>query len=182
LPSNYELVPKSSSYSRKKTNDTSRRTFLKALVVFSGALVLFPLERLSAFLLERKSGTASYSRMKIANSSEVAAGESLLFLYPSNDRSAVLIHLSSGDFVAYDAVCTHLGCQIHFDKEPIKGWENKKDNLFCACHGAVFDPKNGDVVAGPPPRPMPKIRLEIDANGDIYANGYESGLPLYGEE
>ena len=173
---------KSSSDRRKKTDDTSRRTFLKALVVFSGALVLFPLERLSAYLLERKSGTTSYPRMKIANSSEVAAGDSLLFLYPSNDRSAVLIHLASGDFVAYDAVCTHLGCQIHFDKEPIKGWENKKDNLFCACHGAVFDPKNGDVVAGPPPRPMPKIRLEIDTNGEIYANGYESGLPLYGEE
>jgi Rieske Fe-S protein len=74
-----------------------------------------------------------------------------------------------------------LGCQIHFDKEPIKGWENRKDNLFCACHGGVFDARSGDVLAGPPPRPMPKIKLEIDTNGDIYANGYESGLPLYGE-
>jgi Rieske Fe-S protein len=37
-------------------------------------------------------------------------------------------------------------------------------------------------LGGPPPRPMPKIKLEIDSNGDIYANGYESGLPLYGEE
>jgi len=173
---------RSASDSGEKRNDATRRTFLKALVVFSGALVLLPLERLSTYLLERKSGTTSYPRTKITNSSEVAAVDSLLFLYPTNDRSAVLIHLASGDFVAYDAVCTHLGCQIHFDKEPIKGWENKKDNLFCACHGAVFDPTNGDVVAGPPPRPMPKIKLEIDTNGDIYANGYESGLPLYGEE
>jgi arsenite oxidase small subunit len=172
----------SSSESRERTSDTARRTFLKALIVFSGALVLFPLERLSTYLVERKSGTTSYPRVKVANNNEVATGESLLFTYPSKDRSAVLIHLASGDFVAYDAVCTHLGCQIHFDKEPIKGWEDKKDNLFCACHGAVFDPKNGDVVAGPPPRRMPKIKLEIDTNGDIYANGYESGLPLYGEE
>jgi arsenite oxidase small subunit len=182
LPDNLQLVMRSSSDSGKKTNEATRRTFLKALVVFSGALVLFPLERLSAFLLERKSGTASYPRVKIANSSEVAAGDSLLFLYPTNDRSAVLIHLASGDFVAYDAICTHLGCQIHFDKEPIKGWENRKENLFCACHGAVFDPKSGDVIEGPPPRPMPKIKLEIENGGDIYANGYESGLPLYGEE
>jgi len=28
---------------------------------------------------------------------------------------------------------------------------------------------------------LPKIKLEIDDQGDIYANGYESGLPLYGE-
>jgi arsenite oxidase small subunit len=172
----------SSSASEKRTSDTARRTFLRVLIVFSGALVLLPLQSLSAYLLERKSGAASYPRVKVANSSEVATGESILFTYPTSDRSAILIHLRSGDFVAYDAVCTHLGCQIHFDQEPIKGWENRKDNLFCACHGGVFDAKSGDVLAGPPPRPMPKIKLEIDTNGDIYANGYESGLPLYGEE
>lgn len=176
------MVMKSSSEREEKPSNSTRRSILKALVVFSGALVLLPLERLSAFLLERKSGTTSYPRVKIANSSEVATGDSLLFLYPTKDRSAVLMHLASGDFVAYDAVCTHLGCQIHFDQEPIKGWEDRKDKLFCPCHGEVFDPENGSVVAGPPPRPMPKIRLEIDASGDIYANGYESGLPLYGEE
>lgn len=145
-------------------------------------MALFPLERLSAFLLERKSSTVSYPRMKIANTGEVAAGGSLLFTYPHKDRPAVLVHLASGDFVAYDAICTHLGCQIHFDEEPIKGWESMKDNLFCPCHGGVFDPLNGEVLGGPPPRPMPKIKLELDTNGDIYANGYESGLPLYGEE
>jgi len=172
----------SSSQSAERSTDTARRRFLKALIVLSGALVLFPLERLSAFLLETKSSQTSYPRVKIANTSEVAAGKSVLFTYPHKDRPAVLIHLASGEFVAYDAICTHLGCQIHFDEEPIKGWEGKKDNLFCACHGGVFDPTNGDVLAGPPPRPMPKVKLEVDANGDIYANGYESGLPLYGEE
>jgi arsenite oxidase small subunit len=172
----------SSPQGGERTSGSSRRRFLKALIVFSGALVLFPLQGLSAYLLERKSGTTSYPRAKVSNNSEVPTGESLVFTYPNKDRSAILIHLASGDFVAYDAVCTHLGCQIHFDKEPIKGWENQKDNLFCACHGAVFDPKNGAVLGGPPPRRMPKVKLEIDSNGDIYANGYESGLPLYGEE
>ena len=173
---------KSSTRGEERTSDNGRRRFLKALIAFSAALMLFPLERLSAYLLERKSNTTSYPRVKVANASEIPAGGSVLFTYPHKDRSAVLIHLASGEFVAYDAVCTNLGCQIHFDEEPIKGWESKKDNLFCACHGAVFDPKNGDVLAGPPPRPMPKLKLEIDSNGDIYANGYESGLPLYGEE
>jgi Rieske Fe-S protein len=175
-------VTESSSGSGERTADTARRRFLKALMVFSGALVLFPLGRLSAFLLERKEGSASYQRMKIANTSDVAAGTSLLFTYPREDRPAVLIHLASGDFVAYDTLCTHLGCQIRFDQEPIRGWESRKENLFCPCHGAVFSPANGGVLEGPPLRPMPKIKLEIDTNGDIYADGYESGLPLYGEE
>lgn len=150
--------------------------------MFSGALVLFPLERLSAFLLERKTSRTSYLRTKVTNTGDMPAGTSVLFTYPDSDRPAVLIHLASGDFVAYDAFCTHLGCQIHFDEKPIKGWEDRRDNLFCACHGAVFDPRNGEVLAGPPPRPMPKIRLHVDENGDIYASGYESGLPLFGEE
>ncbi len=124
----------------------------------------------------------SYPRLKVANMTEVEAGKNVLFTYPHKYRPALLIHLVSGDFVAYDAICTHLGCQIRFDEEPIRGWEDKKDNLFCACHGAVFDPTSGAVLAGPPLRAMPKIKLEIDTNGDIYANGYESGLPLYGEE
>jgi len=175
-------VNTSSSRAGETASDTTRRRFLKALIVFSGAFVLFPLGWLSAFLLERKSSTTSYPRTKIANASAVPVGESVLFTYPHKDRPAVLIHLMTGDFVAYDAFCTHLGCQIHFDKETIKGWEDRKDNLFCACHGAVFDPTNGAVLAGPPPRPMPKIKLELDTNGDIHANGYESGLPLYGEQ
>lgn len=172
----------SSSETSNKAADLVKRRFLKALIVFAGALVLLPLGRLSAFLLERKSSTTTYLRMKIANTSEVQAGTSILFTYPHKDRPALLIHLTSGNFIAYDALCTHLGCQIHFDQEPIKGWEARRDNLFCACHGGVFDPANGEVLEGPPPRPMPKIKLEIDGNGDVYANGYESGLPLYGEE
>lgn len=175
-------MQKSGLDSEAKLADQARRGFLKALIILSGALVLLPIGRLSAFLLEKKNVATSYPRMKVANSSEVQAGSSVLFTYPHRDRPAVLIHLASGDFVAYDAICTHLGCQVHFDQEPIKGWENRKDSLFCPCHGAVFDPSNGAVLAGPPPRPMPKIKLEIEPNGDIYANGYESGLPLYGEE
>ena len=176
------MVIASSSERTERAGDTSRRRVLKALIVFSAVMVLLPIERLSAYLLERKSSMTSFPRLKIANNSEVPTGASLLFTYPTSERPAVLIHLPSGDFVAYDAVCTHLGCQVHYDKEPTKGWESKKDNLFCPCHGAVFDPASGEVVEGPPPRPMPMIKLEIDTTGDIYANGYKSGLPLYGEE
>jgi len=175
-------VQASTNHVQEKSSDHARRRFLKVLIILSGALAFIPIGRLSAFLLERKNVMTSYPRMKIANTSELEAGKSLLFTYPRTDRPAVLIHLPSGDFVGYDAFCTHLGCQVHFDEEPIKGWEGKKDNLFCACHGAVFDPSNGSVLGGPPPRPLPKIKLEIDENGDIYANGYESGLPLFGEE
>ncbi len=105
----------------------------------------------------------------------------MLFEYPHKDRPAILIRLSENEFVAYDALCTHLGCQVHYDKVAVKGWENDPKQIFSPCHGGVFDPKTGKVLGGPPPRPLPKIKLEMDEKGEIYANGYERGLPLYGE-
>jgi arsenite oxidase small subunit len=159
----------------------SRRNLLKGAVLFGAAALLLPLERLGQFLfVPQETGPLTYPRLRVANINDVPLNGSLLFEYPHKDRPAVLIHLSEG-FVAFDSICTHLGCQIHYDKTVVAGWESKPNQNFCSCHGGVFDPKTGEVLGGPPPRPLPKIKLEIDNQGDIYADGYESGLPLYGE-
>ena len=159
----------------------TRRDALKGAVLLGAALLLLPVERLGQFLFApRETGPVTYPRVRVVSSQEVPINESFLFEYPHKDRPAVLIHLAEG-FVAYDSVCTHLGCQVHYNKVPVLGWENNPQQTFCPCHGGVFDPKSGTVLGGPPPRPLPKIKLEVDAQGDIYANGYESGLPLFGE-
>lgn len=177
---------------RSKAKGLGRRTFLEALIVFSGALLLFPLTKLSSFLLERKSGPTSYPRVRIAHISDVPLGESFLFTYPHQYRPAMLLHLEPGtyqrgnhwegseefeletdSFAGFDVTCTHLGCQV--------GWIKGERKMGPSCHGARFSPIDGTVLGGPPPRPQPKIQLEIDENGEIFANGYESGLPLYGE-
>ena len=41
--------------------------------------------------------------------------------------------------------CTHLGCQVN--------WKPDRNEFVCPCHDAQFD-INGDVLAGPPPRPL----------------------------
>ena len=160
----------------------SRRNVLKGIVVFAAAGLLVPLERLAQYLSGPKvTGPVTYPRVRVANTKDVATNGSLPFEYPRKDRPAVLIRLPEGSFVAYDALCTHLGCQVHYNKVAVKGWEDNPRQIFSPCHGGVFDPATGKVLGGPPPRPLPKIKLEIDGQGDIYANGYESGLPLYGE-
>jgi arsenite oxidase small subunit len=161
------------AHSDSKT-DATRRGILKILVLFGGSILLIPLSVITDTLFSPElSGPVEYPKVRIANSKDLRANSSLLFEYPHKGRPAILIHLISGDFAAYDASCTHLGCQIHY---------NKDRQNFCPCHGGTFDPETGKVLAGPPRRPLPKIRLEIDDHGDIYADGYESGLPLYGEE
>jgi len=160
----------------------SRRNILKGIIVFAAAGLLIPLEQLVQYVSGPKaSGLVTYPRVRVANTKDLATNGSLQFEYPRKDRPAVLIGLPEGGFVAYDALCTHLGCQVHYNKVAVKRWEDNPRQIFSPCHGGVFDPATGKVLDGPPPRPLPKIKLEIDDQGDIYANGYESGLPLYGE-
>jgi Rieske Fe-S protein len=86
----------------------------------------------------------------IAQTSEVAPGSAVQF--KDSGSPAVLVHLESGDFVAYSAVCTHQRCTVAY----------RNGQLACPCHGSVFDPaNNGQVVSPPANRPLPQIPVEV---------------------
>ncbi len=86
------------------------------------------------------------------------------FTIPSNGDSGVIVHLQDGRFVAYDAICTHAGCPVDYDP-------TSKD-LYCPCHGAVFDPANqAAVLEGPAPTPLTPVAINVQSNGDIVIAG-----------
>jgi thiosulfate dehydrogenase [quinone] large subunit len=86
------------------------------------------------------------------------------FTDPRTGEPAVLIHLGTGRFVAYSAVCTHAGCTVAFD--------SARGELVCPCHGSTYDPRHrAQVVAGPAPRPLPVVPVRVDALGNAYAAG-----------
>jgi cytochrome b6-f complex iron-sulfur subunit len=92
----------------------------------------------------------------IARASEVPAGSAVKFKESGNP--AVLVHLDSGDFVAYSAVCTHQGCTVAY----------QNGELACPCHGSVFDPSKGRAVLnGPAQAPLPQIPIRVQ-NGRVY--------------
>lgn len=94
----------------------------------------------------------SSSGSAIASKSEISPGSAVKF--EDSGNPAVLVHLDSGDFVAYSAVCTHQQCTVAYQKD--------SGDLACPCHGSVYDPAKGaEVVAGPAPRPLPEISIEV---------------------
>ena len=96
-------------------------------------------------------------RQAIARTSEVQPGTALEF-EDSGGNPAVLVHLKSGNFVAYSALCTHEGCAVSYSN----------GQLACPCHGSIFDPaNNARVVNGPAQRPLPKIPVEV-RGGDVF--------------
>ena len=90
----------------------------------------------------------------IAKESEVATNTAFPFTDAATGQPAVLVHLESGEFVAYSAVCTHQTCTVAYQPQARK--------LACPCHGAVFDPaKDATVEVGPAPAPLPPIEVEV---------------------
>ena len=95
-------------------------------------------------------GEAQSGGAAIAQEAEVAPGSAVKF--KDGGQDAVLVHLESGDFVAYSAVCTHQACTVAY----------KNGQLACPCHGSVFDPANGaEVVTGPAQTPLEEIPVEV---------------------
>ena len=65
----------------------------------------------------------------------------------------------SGELRAFSAVCTHLGCIVQ--SQP-----TEHHALYCACHGGMFN-REGEVVGGPPPRPLPRYPVEV-RDGQVF--------------
>jgi menaquinol-cytochrome c reductase iron-sulfur subunit len=64
-------------------------------------------------------------------------------------------------FKAYNAHCTHLGCAFVYDKD--------RKNFACPCHRGQFDVQTGRVLAGPPPRPLDELNVEV-RDGSVYVD------------
>jgi Rieske Fe-S protein len=141
---------------------TTRRDYLRILVTVSGGLLAGAAAVASGVF--RRHGTGTAPARKVAD--RLAPGEAVAFRYPGDDDRALAIRLADGRLVGYSAVCTHLACAVL--------WRAEHNTLECPCHDGVFDPASGEVVAGPPPRPLPTVALREDAQG-IWAVGTGGG-------
>jgi len=76
-------------------------------------------------------------------------------------KSAVWLRRESEtSFIAFSANCTHLGCPVR--------WMEGAELFLCPCHGGVYY-KDGNVAAGPPPRPLFRYDVRIK-NGEVKIN------------
>lgn len=140
----------------------ARRDFAKFLVLTSGAFVVGQGWILAKHLL-RKNRPAP-PRLALGSASALPIGSATTFNYPNEHSPCLLIRTGESTFVAYSQLCTHLSCAV----VP----KVSEGLLHCPCHEGYFDLATGRVVAGPPPRPLPKVELEI-VDGSLYAISME---------
>ncbi len=97
---------------------------------------------------------------KVVGATNLAKNTAITIVNPADGKAGLLIHLSNGNFVAYERACTHEGVNVNYDP--------MTHTLVCPAHNAVFDPlKNAAVVHGPAIIPLTPIAIRVNADGTI---------------
>ena len=141
-----------------------RRDFTKFLVLTSAAFTLGQVTIGIQNWYRKRRGQPPMQR--IVSVDDLVIGAAVSFTYPDEHEPCLLVRLTASEFVAFNQKCTHLSCAVI--PRPDQGV------FHCPCHEGSFELRTGRVIAGPPPRPLPRIRLQIDED-DIFATGVEGG-------
>ena len=152
-------------YERDDESEVTRREFCNFLFLTSSALLV------SAGGFAAKSAYDSrqapqFAPLKIEGAASLQPGNSLNFFYPDKNDTAILVRARDGQYYAYGQKCTHLTCPVYYSKDD--------DRLECPCHEGGFDVHTGNVLYGPPPRPLDRVAVE-SRGGEVWAVGLTKG-------
>ena len=95
----------------------------------------------------------SGSGAALTDASAIPVGGGKIF----KSEKVVVTQPRAGHFKAFSAVCTHQGCVVD---------QVASGTIDCPCHGSQFSVRNGRVVAGPAPSPLPHRPITV-AGGKI---------------
>jgi Rieske Fe-S protein len=90
----------------------------------------------------------------LTTTSKIPVGSGMIF----SGQQVVVTQPSAGEFKAFSAVCTHMGCIVN---------QISNGTIDCPCHGSQYSITTGDVVAGPAPKPLPAKQINV-SGGSIF--------------
>lgn len=90
-----------------------------------------------------------YILFKDAKLADIPAGEGKVI--EIDNKKVAVYHDNAGQMKACSAICTHMGCVVHFNKAE-KSWD-------CPCHASRFD-TNGCIIEGPALTPLPVVNIK----------------------
>ena len=129
----------------------SRRAFLQYLLksrafALLGA-ALYPVAR---YLYPPRGVETSVSSVTAAKAGELAVNSAKIFRF--GNKPGILVRTPQDQLKAFSAVCTHLNCTVQY--------KNEDSLIWCACHNGKYD-LNGQVISGPPPRPLESYQVNV---------------------
>ena len=123
------------------------RAFLALWVPAAGAMVTSFLKAPST---EMRPGERQLRGGKL---SSLGIGEARLVRH--SDEPVYVVRISDAQVLAVSAICTHMRCVVK--------WKRDNSTFQCPCHDGAFD-KSGNVLSGPPKKPLRQYPAEIRAD------------------
>jgi Rieske Fe-S protein len=84
----------------------------------------------------------------LAKTSDIPVGGGKIF----TAQKVVVTQPAAGQFKAFSAVCTHMGCLVG----SVSG-----GTIHCPCHGSQYSIADGSVTVGPAPRPLAPKQVAV---------------------
>jgi Rieske Fe-S protein len=85
---------------------------------------------------------------KLASTGDIPEGGGKVF----DGQKIVVTQPSKGEFKAFSAVCTHMGCTVS---------RVQNGTIDCPCHGSRYRVEDGSVAAGPAPAPLAPQKVRV---------------------
>ncbi len=132
----------------------SRRKLIAYAWIGAAAIVIAELiGGTLAFLWPRRKGPKVETVFIAGKVTDFKVGE----IIPFRKERTFILRTEEG-FLAISSICTHLNCIVN--------WNEMLKKFECPCHGAKFN-RNGEVLEGPPPRPLDLYKLQIVAGNVV---------------
>ena len=156
--------------SENNLDDIPRRGFLKvAIALLNGAIALLVTVPGLGYLLTPvfRKGNDSWISLGSVDNFQRTEPQKATFNYVSESgytqkEKSGFVWVIADDSVpekvsVLSAICTHTGCNVT--------WQSEEGEFECPCHGGKYN-RQGEVVAGPPPKPLERLPLKIE-NGEV---------------
>lgn len=148
-------------------NQLSRRNFMSAIIWSIGGLIGAGMGLPAIWYIVgpamKKADAQDW--IPLGSAAKVEIGVPTLFkttvqrqtgwILNEEEISTYILTENGHDYIALSNICTHLGCRVR--------WISDSEKFFCPCHNAVFD-KQGNVVSGPPPRPLDRYQVKVEGS------------------
>jgi Rieske Fe-S protein len=96
-------------------------------------------------------GTVVGAAAALSTTSAIPVGGGKIF----DTQLVVVTQPTAGEFKAFSAVCTHMGCTVN----QISGGK-----IECPCHGSEYSIASGDVLRGPAPKPLAAKSIKVSGD------------------
>jgi Rieske Fe-S protein len=87
----------------------------------------------------------------LAKTGDIPVGGGKIF----DQQNVVVTQPTSGNFKAFSATCTHMGCMVNSVANGV---------IQCPCHGSQYSITDGSVKSGPAPKPLPAKNVTVQGD------------------